>query len=47
MWPDFHQALTSYMRVGQNDHDDAPDALTGTVEWRGKGSVNQNLTSIF
>ena len=47
MWPDFYQALTSYMRVGQNDHDDAPDALTGTVEWRGKGSVNQNLTSIF
>lgn len=34
MWPDFYQALTHYMKVGKNAHDDAPDALTGTVEQR-------------
>lgn len=39
MWPDFYNSITSYMKVGKNDHDDAPDALTGTVEKRGKGGV--------
>lgn len=34
MWPDFYQALTRYMKVGKNANDDAPDALTGTVENR-------------
>lgn len=34
MWPDFYQDLTHYMKVGKNAHDDAPDALTGTVEQR-------------
>lgn len=36
MWPEFHKAITSYMKMGKNEHDDAPDCLTGTVEWRGK-----------
>lgn len=34
MWPEVYRALTSYMKVGKNDHDDAPDGLTGTVEMR-------------
>lgn len=34
MWPDFYQAITRYMKVGNNDHDDGPDALTGTIEFR-------------
>lgn len=38
MWPDFHRAITGYRRTGRNDHDDAPDALTGIVEHRDGGS---------
>lgn len=34
MWPDFHRQITTYMKVGTNAHDDAPDALTGTIEKR-------------
>lgn len=33
-WPDFHRQLTTYMKIGTNAHDDAPDALTGTIEKR-------------
>ena len=47
MWPEFYRDITSYMKVGKNDHDDAPDCLTGTIEWRGKGAVAQDLTGIF
>lgn len=36
MWPDFYQSITHYMKVGGNAHDDAPDALTGTIENRPK-----------
>ncbi len=32
-WPRFYKALSSYQRKGRNDHDDAPDALTGFVEF--------------
>jgi len=46
MWPKFYKAITSYMKVGDNDHDDAADALTGTVEQRNKGG-RQDLTGIF
>ena len=35
MFPKFHRDLTRYMKSGRNEHDDAPDALTGTVERRG------------
>ena len=31
-WPDFHTAITKYQKEGKNDHDDAPDALTGVYE---------------
>lgn len=40
MWPEFYRSLTGYMKIGKNDHDDAPDALTGTIEWRGKNGVD-------
>lgn len=36
MWPEFYQSITHYMKVGGNAHDDAPDALTGTIENRPK-----------
>jgi predicted phage terminase large subunit-like protein len=31
-WPDFAYALRKYQREGKNEHDDAPDALTGVYE---------------
>lgn len=46
MWPEFYQAVTHYMKVGKNEHDDAPDALTGTIEQRGK-TKNGNLAGLF
>lgn len=36
MFPEFHAAITGYLKVGGNAHDDAPDALTGTIEKRRK-----------
>lgn len=32
MWPEFHFALSGYLKAGKNEYDDAPDCLTGTVE---------------
>lgn len=31
-WPDFATDICKYQREGKNDHDDAPDALTGVYE---------------
>lgn len=31
-WPDFAKALLKYQKAGKNEHDDAPDALTGVYE---------------
>lgn len=31
-WPDFAKAIKKYQREGKNEHDDAPDALTGVYE---------------
>lgn len=31
-WPELYKALTTYQREGKNEHDDAPDALTGIGE---------------
>ena len=31
-WPDFATDLRKYQREGKNEHDDAPDALTGVYE---------------
>ena len=33
-FPKFARDLTGYLRVGSNAHDDAPDALTGSIECR-------------
>lgn len=46
LFPEFYKAITSYMKVGKNEHDDAPDALTGTVERRKKGN-KQDLKGLF
>ena len=45
LWPQFYKAITQYKKEGGNAHDDAPDALTGTIEKRNKQA--QNLTGIF
>ncbi|BFH60736.1 phage terminase large subunit [Paenibacillus azoreducens] len=31
-WPEYHKAMTTYQREGQNAHDDGPDATTGVAE---------------
>lgn len=41
LFPDFWRAIVGYLRTGDNKHDDAPDALTGTVEHR-KGFKGRN-----
>ena len=45
LWPQFYKAITQYKKEGGNAHDDAPDALTGTIEKRNRQA--QNLTGIF
>lgn len=45
-WPEFYSALTGYRKEGNNSFDDAPDALTGTVEYRDKNTI-KDLTGIF
>lgn len=32
-WPEFYKDVTTYQRTGKNAHDDAPDSLTGLVEY--------------
>ena len=34
LFPLFSSAILGYLKTGRNAHDDAPDALTGTVEMR-------------
>lgn len=41
LWPEFHHAITNYMRTGTNEHDDAPDALTGTIEMRSRNQLQR------
>lgn len=45
LYPAFNKAITGYKKEGGNAHDDAPDALTGTVEKRSQQP--QHLTGIF
>ena len=47
MWPEFYDAVTGYMKVGNNKHDDAPDVLTGMVEKFGQTTGVQNLDGVF
>jgi predicted phage terminase large subunit-like protein len=39
LWPEAYEALTSYQKEGGNDHDDAPDALTGVAEMIDRANV--------
>lgn len=34
LFPEFAKAICGYLKAGKNEHDDAPDALTGTIEKR-------------
>ena len=43
-WPDLYRHVTSFRAEGQNEYDDAPDALTGIVESVKSGS---GLISVF
>ncbi|MFW5436347.1 phage terminase large subunit [Paenibacillus apiarius] len=31
-WPEYHKAMMTYQREGENKHDDAPDTTTGVAE---------------
>ena len=46
LFPEFSSALLGYLKVGKNAHDDAPDALTGTVEKR-KGRKVMDIAGLF
>lgn len=35
-WPEYHDAMTTYLAKGKNKHDDAPDTTTGIVETKQK-----------
>ena len=39
-WPEFANAIKFHRKEGRQAHDDAPDALTGTYERRGKYASN-------
>lgn len=41
-WPEFYNALHMYQKEGKNKHDDAPDTLTGIVEY----GVKTNTMSV-
>lgn len=43
-WPEFAAHIKSYRKEGKNAFDDAPDALTGTVEKRGTSLFNDIQT---
>lgn len=45
-WPLFANQVLNYLKVGKNEHDDAPDALTGIVE-KSQKAGRQNLSGIF
>jgi predicted phage terminase large subunit-like protein len=45
LWPAFYKSVTSYMKIGTNDHDDAEDALTGIVEQRKKPGLSVSQIS--
>ena len=46
LFPEFSSAICGYMKIGKNAHDDAPDALTGTIEKR-KKRAKQDVASLF
>lgn len=46
LFPDFAKAITGYLKIGSNAHDDAADALTGTIEKR-RGKAKSDVASLF
>lgn len=46
LFPQFHSQITGYMKIGNNPHDDAPDALTGTIEKR-KAKGRADVAGMF
>lgn len=46
-WPKFYSAITNYRKEGHNSNDDAPDALTGTVETRDNYAAPKNYQGYF
>lgn len=47
LWPVFYNAVTGFLRVGKNEHDDAPDVLTAMTEHFGDDEEGQDLTGLF
>ena len=39
-WPGFYRAVADYQKEGKNEHDDAPDTLTGLVEKTGNKDMS-------
>lgn len=46
-WPKFYNALTGYKKEGGNEHDDAPDCLTGTFEQRDMNGSSASKVAAF
>lgn len=47
-WPAFARSLKSYMKVGNNAHDDAEDCATATIEQRKKAGMSiRDLSNIL
>lgn len=46
-WPDFHNAVTRYLREGPNKNDDATDALTGVAEYCNYAEVKMRNINIY
>lgn len=46
LFPEFANAICGYLKAGKNAHDDAPDALTGTIERRPRRNKS-DVASLF
>lgn len=46
LFPEFAKAICGYLKAGKNEHDDAPDALTGTIEKRANRKKS-DVASLF
>lgn len=48
LWVDFANQIKYFRKEGRNQHDDAPDALTGTIEMRDKSKIDsKRMAEIF
>lgn len=46
LFPEFANQILGFMKIGNNEHDDAADALTGTIEFR-KVKNRTNVAGLF